>query len=208
MADTSELQFERHLLGKLLIPSYLSGSVAVLSTLTLLGSVLLTKLYWSHGWLADTLQTVGKSNSHLLQHDTGDGSSSVNMALLFLFWGCVGLAVYFLVIGLSRAAKEAKELEEEISFVHGNRKVLLKSFAQKFAARLGGLVLTFITIALYTKIVLPYGLQTVRAAQPDIHGVLFSLVAALLMLLTVHLLAVFLRAVFLRPRLFSTEIEV
>jgi hypothetical protein len=207
MAETNETQLDRRILKHLLQPSYLSGTIAVLTTALALGSILVSKAYLSSGWLAATLQTISNSDQGLFSRSTGDGSSPFNVVLLFLFWACVGLSVYFLVIGIAQAAKEVRELEQEMNFVHTNRRAILRNFVGRLLVRFAGLVLMFITAAIYLKSILPYGLTTISAASLDAEGILTSLLAAFILLVTMHLLAVLLRAVALRPRLFTAEIE-
>lgn len=206
MAETNETQFELRLLGTLLKPSYLSGTIAVLSTLLIIGSALLARAFWSSGWLPDTLRTVSASNNQLFQNKTGDGSSPFNVVLLFLFWACVGLTVYFIVIGIAHAAAEAKELEQEMTFVHGNRKQIIKNFAERLLTRIVGLVLAFVAVALYLKNLVPYGVTTARGVTTSPWSIALVVLAAVSLLVMMHLITVLLRLVALRPRLFSAEI--
>ncbi|CAN5417564.1 hypothetical protein BH09PAT4_BH09PAT4_02400 [soil metagenome] len=206
MSETNETQFELRLLGTLLKPSYLSGTIAVLSTLLVVGSALLAKAFWTSGWLADTLRTVSDSNTHLLQNRTGDGDSPFNVALLFLFWASVGLAVYFVVIGIARAVAEAKELEREITFVHGDRKKIIRNAVKRLVIRVSALALMFVAIALYLKNLVPYSLTSARDVTASPWSIILVVLAAISLLVMMHLIAVLLRVVALRPRLFTPEI--
>jgi len=60
---------------------------------------------------------------------------------------------------------------------------------------------------MYLKTILPYGLTTVAVAEFDLNGILTTILAIIILLITVHLVAVLLRIVALRPRLFTAEIE-
>lgn len=207
MADTDEAKLELRILKHLLQPSYLSASIAVLTVLVTIGSVVISQLYLSTGWLADALRTIATSDQHLFSRGTGDGSSPFNAVLLFLFWAGVGLVIYFMVVGTVQALREYRELEQQMNFVHTDRRTILRNFGERFAARFLGLVLTFVMAALYLKIVVPYALTTVEAARFDVVGIVTTIVAVIILLLAVHVLAVLLRIVALRPRLFTAEIE-
>lgn len=207
MVGTNELQFEIRVLKHLLQPSYLSGSIVVLLAVLVVGSAVVSNIYLSTGWLADTLRTISNSDNHLLKGSTGDGSSPINVVLLFVFWAFVGLAVYFLVIGLGQALKEAREIEQEMNYVHGNRKAALRNFVQKLVTRVVGLTLIFVTVSIYLKTLLPYALSTARTTDLDLHGIFNIFVTGLVLVLVTHILVVLLRLVALRPRLFTSEIE-
>ncbi len=207
MAKTNDVQFELHLLAKLVKPSYLSGTIAALSTLLIVGSALISKAYLSSGWLADTLKTIASSDNQLFKNRTGSGDSPINVVLLFMFWAGIGLAVYFLVIGIAHAANEAKELEQEMNFVHSNKQAIIHNFVQKLAARLTGLVLLFGTVSLYLKMLVPHSLETIHDTTNQPKSILTAVLITLALLLVVHLIAVLLRVIALRPRLFSAEID-
>lgn len=53
MAETNETQFQLHLLGKPLKPSYLSSTTVGVLTLGIVVSAVVSKIYWSSGWMAD-----------------------------------------------------------------------------------------------------------------------------------------------------------
>jgi len=207
MADTDEAKLELRILKHLLQPSYLSATIAVLTTLIAIGSGVVSRLYLSTGWLADVLRTVTNSDQQVFSSSTSDGGSPLNAVLLFVFWSCVGLSVYFLVIGLVQAVREVRQLEQEMTFVHTNRRIILQTFFFRLITRVAGLVLVFVTAAIYLKTILPYGLTAVAAVELSLGGILTIVLATSISLVTIHLLAVLLRIVALRPRLFTAEIE-
>jgi hypothetical protein len=207
MADTDEAKLELRILKHLLQPSYLSATIAVLTTLIAIGSGVVSRLYLSTGWLADVLRTVTNSDQQVFSSSTSDGGSPLNAVLLFVFWSCVGLSVYFLVIGLVQAVREVRQLEQEMTFVHTNRRIILQTFFFRLITRVAGLVLVFVTAAIYLKTILPYGLTAVAAVELSFGGILTIVLATSISLVTIHLLAVLLRIVALRPRLFTAEIE-
>jgi hypothetical protein len=207
MADTNEVKLDLRILKHLLQPSYLSATIAVLTTLVAIGSGVVSRLYLSTGWLADVLRTVTNSDQQVFSSSTNDGGSPLNAVLLFVFWSCVGLSVYFLVIGLVQAVREVRQLEQEMTFVHTNRRIILQTFFFRLITRIAGLVLVFVTAAIYLKTILPYGLTTVAVVELNLGGILTSVLATSISLITIHLLAVLLRIVALRPRLLTVEIE-
>lgn len=207
MAETNDTKFELHILKHLLQPSYLSATIAVLTTLIAVGSVVMSRAYLATGWLADALHTVATSNQSLFAHSTGDGSSPFNAVLLFLFWALLGLATYFMVIGMVQAVGEVRELGQEMTYVHTDRKAILLNYLERLLARFGGLALLFITTAIYLKLVLPFALWAVGTTRLTLLNLLVAVVSVFFLLLTMHLLTVLLRVIVLRPRLFTAEIE-
>lgn len=207
MATTNETEIELHLLAKLLRPSYSSGFLAVLSTLIIVGSAFVSKLYLSAGWLADTLRTISDSDTALLEQHSGDGSSPFNVVLLFMFWSFVGLGVYFIVIGIASGIKEGKEISDELNYVHTNRVKIIQTFFERLAIRAVGLVLLFVIVSLYLKRMIPFSIESVRAVNSDFRSIVTLLIAIIGLLTMVHLTAILLRMIALRPRLFSAEIE-
>lgn len=207
MTETSEEEIERALLKSLLTPSYVSATVAIGSILVLVGSALLSRFYWSSGWLASILQTVRDSNQHLLQFNTGAGDSPFNVVLLFLFWSCIGLAVYFVIIGIVHALGEARELGEEMNYVHTNRRAILTTFLVRTLVRGVGLVLLFVSVAVLFKVAIPYVIASIMAVTLSAGDILLVLLGVCILLLVLHMITVVMRAIALRPRLFSVEIS-
>jgi hypothetical protein len=207
MAETDEAKFDLHILKHLLQPSYLSATIAVATTLVAIGTVVLARLYLSTGWLADSLRTIASSDQHLFSQGANDGGSPFNTVLLFLFWAGIGLVVYFIVIGFVQMISEIRELEQEMNYVHTNRRSALLNYLERLVARCIGLGLLFITAAIYLKLLLPFVLSALSVAEFTLSDLLASCFAILFLLIVTHLLAVLLRVVALRPRLFTAEIE-
>jgi len=211
MAETDETQFERRLFHHLLIPSYLSALTTIGAALLIVGAALLTRLYWSTGWAATSVRTIADSNRYVLHNwgtsQTNDGSSTLSAILLFIFWALVGLAVYFFVAGLFRAAGEARQLEQEVStYVHRNRDAIIRNFAERMLTRIVGLCLLFLVVTLYLRELIPFGLTAGRAAALAASPILSVVSAFCLLVVGGHLITILLRLVALRPRLFSADI--
>lgn len=211
MAETDERQFEQRLLGHLLRPSYLSAMVAIGSALIILGSALVTRLYGANGWAANIVRTVTDSNRYVFANfggaQTNDGGSTLNAILLFLFWALVGLMVYYFVVGLFRAASEARELEQEVNvYVHRNRYAVIRNFAERMLTRIAGLSLLFLVMVLYLTRVIPYSLTVGHSISLEPIHIISVAVAFALLVVMVHLITVLMRLVALRPRLFSVDI--
>lgn len=206
MAELNEQQHERRLIGDLLKPSYLSATLAGGSAIVITGAAIVSRLYWSDGWLADTLRTVRDSNKYVLDGHTGSGDSPINKILLFAFWAAVGLAVYFLAVGIVRAIGEVHELEEESGYLHSDRRAIMHTFVTRLLIRLGALVLLLVVIWLYLQRVLPYVLSTTKLAGVTARSILSYVVGFLLLIVMAHIITMLLRALALRPRLFSDDL--
>lgn len=206
MAEINEAQFERRLLLLLLRPSYISALVAILIVVLVLGSAVLTALYWSDGAIASALQSISASNQSIIENDQTTGESPVSAVLLFLFWALIGLAVYYVVIGIAHALSEVREVRASISDVNANRASFLRTFAEKTGTRLLGLVLLFTAVALLLRTVLPYSLQLGQTLTLDIQSFGLLILSGVMLLVVLHVITIAMRLIVLRPRLFSSEI--
>lgn len=206
MAETNETQFQLHLLGTLLKPSYMSSTTVLIITLGTVVTAAISKIYWSGGWLADAFQTIATSNGQLFKNSVGNGDSPFNGVLLFLFWAFVGLMVYFFVVGVAHAIQEARELHEEIGAVNSNRRTILRTFVERLGIRLVALTMLFVTMSLYFKSLLPYAITSIRTVSADVWQVASVCLAVIGLVAAGHLITILLRAVALRPRLFTSEI--
>jgi len=185
--------------------------VAIGSALIILGSALVTRLYGANGWAANIVRTVTDSNRYVFANfggaQTNDGGSTLNAILLFLFWALVGLMVYYFVVGLFRAASEARELEQEVNvYVHRNRYAVIRNFAERMLTRIAGLSLLFLVMVLYLTRVIPYSLTVGHSISLEPIHIISVAVAFALLVVMVHLITVLMRLVALRPRLFSVDI--
>lgn len=206
MAELNEQQHDRRLIGDLLKPSYLSAALAGGSAIIITGAAIVSRLYWSSGWLADTLRTIRDSNKYVLDGHTGSGDSPINKILLFVFWACVGLAIYFLAVGIVRAVGEVRELEEESSYLHNDRRAIMRNFVTRFLIRVGALVLLLVVVWLYLREVLPYVLSATKLSGVTAQSLLTYVAGFGLLIVMAHLLTILLRALALRPRLFSADL--
>jgi hypothetical protein len=205
MANT-DLQRDERLLKQLFTPSYLSAATCVLLTFVVMGAAGLSKLTSANGWLAETLKTISESDHHLLQLSSGDGSDKLSLVLLFAFWACVGLVVYYVVVGLARGVAEVGEIGRELGYVNTSRRALITGVIGRLGIRVLAAAGLFVALALLLKFAIPFAITVVEADSKPVSSALAIVFAAVVVVVTAHLVIVMARLTALRPRLFSTTI--
>jgi hypothetical protein len=205
MANT-EMQQDARLLKQLFIPSYLSVAICALLTVIIMGAAGLSKLTSAHGWLAETLKTISESDHHLLQLSSGDGGDKLSLVLLFAFWACVGLVVYYVVVGLARSVAEVGEIGRELGYVNTSRRALITSVIGRLGIRILAAAGLFVALALFLKFAIPFAISVVEAGSMQASSILAIMFAAAIVLVTSHLVVIMARLTALRPRLFSATI--
>lgn len=193
----------------LLKPSWLSGLVAAVFTILLIGGGYIgTHLQGSV--LQQALFTVRDSSATNYQQLTSkfsDNNFISNLPLL-LFWIGVGFIVYYFAVAIYGAFQEAVEVEAELDYVNVQRQTLVRQAVLHFCVRLLALGLWFIYIGLYVKKLLPYVLASVHrlATSFTFHNLKDVLLVSLVLLIGTQLHTVFLRLIALRRRFFSSEV--
>lgn len=206
---------DKKVLGALLLPSWLSGLIAVTcSILLIVGSIALTHL-------GNTVQQSVLGLQHVyIQSPIGTKTATVsdnfasniylNDVLLFLLWGSVGLMVYSIVQGILAEIKKANDLIHVLHYVHANRQKILRDAFERESVKVVAFVCWWLLFryAIYT--FAPYTIAAAHtlAIHPiEISAWLRSIYAAILCTLTLHVLTVLLRLALLRPRVFGIEFE-
>jgi hypothetical protein len=178
----------------------------VLLTVVVVGAAGLSKLTSTHGWLAETLKTISESDHHLLRLSSSDGGDKLSLVLLFAFWACVGLVVYYLVVGLARGIAEISEIGRELGYVNTSRWALITGVAGRLGVRVLATAGLFVALALLLKFAIPFAISVVEAGSMQVSSAVGIVLATLVVLVTAHLVVVMARLAALRPRLFSTTI--
>lgn len=209
-----KINYDLKLFSDSLLPSALSGIFAVIVSLFAIGSIVFITSYQGSSFQQDVLQFQNQSDSEIIVDDYQDITNNfeqnviIDRAPVMVFWMFVGALVYFMLTGILDAFSSAKKLEEELHFVHAKRKELLKMVYIKTALRLAILAIWLGYIMLFIKIILPYSLAAAHVGSSNIlsiSGIIWTVVALLILIIGIHIHVVLLRLAALRPRLFSQE---
>lgn len=214
MATNSGVSGDLKLLGVFLSPSWLSGLVAVVAGVSVIGgSIALTHLggaaqqsllglhlAYRQSSVGASVQTIGNSFA---------GNTQINNVLLFLFWGMVGLVVYSIAQSAVSEFKNADELLHELASARAKRLGIMENVASRTLIRLGALVAWWLLSRFMVYKLVPYAIASAHLSALHLTSAADwwrTLLAGLACILGVHLLAVLLRLVTLRARLFDSEI--
>jgi hypothetical protein len=212
MLKTSD--YDRRLIGLLLLPSWLSGLVAVCGGLAVTvasivisryqGSSLQLELFNYRATPAPNLttsyQTVGTNLS---------ANTFVSDLPLFLFWALAGLIVYLFASSLFGVLQNVAELKSELDYVHTDRRQLIDIALLHLAFRLGVLLFWLPYLLFFFHHVVPYSIAAAHVASASLislNGLMYSLLAFLVIAGSLHIHAILLRLLFLKPRVFTNAL--
>lgn len=206
---------DKRLFEDLLLPSWLSGLVAVTVGILLVGlTVFLTDfgstvqqslLGLQHVY---TESPVGTKVSTISNNFAGN--VYLNNVLLFLLWGTVGLMVYSVVQGIVTEFSRANHIVQEMHYVNANKPEILREAFFHESVKVVAFIAFWLLFryAIFNLAPLTIANAHTLAGHPGDAGVWgHTLFAALLCVLTMHVLTVLVRLSFLRARVFGTEIE-
>lgn len=193
----------------LLLPSWLSGGLAILTGLALsIGVILFHKL--DPGHVYQQLLTLRSAPAQPVLTVPGQSVPQLSNSLqttwpLLAFWGLVGLAIYFVFETMVKLVNDAKQIREGLDYVNSQPHQLIRTTVEYLLLRLIGAVLWLLSFDVFLKTIIPYAISLSSDAEtaklskaiPDLIGI-FALTAFL-----IHLQAVFVRLAFRRVRVLS-----
>lgn len=130
---------------------------------------------------------------------------------LLLFWGCVGLIVYYFAVAAYRAFHDVAEVNAELHYVNASRRKQLNVVFLHLVIRVVTLAAWFVYGNYFLHVIVPFALSDIRsiaAGGSTLTSEILRLVDGVVIgLLALHLNTIFLRLIFLRPRLFGVTYE-
>lgn len=219
-ANVNSRDYDARLFAQLLKPSLLSGLTCLLvSFFAVIGLVVATN-YQGSSFQQDVLGFQNRNNQteqsveedFSVTDDYGQindnfaDSNLVRNIPVMAFWMFVGTLVYFVVTGVAGAFSTAREIGDELHFVHARRKELLQEVYIKSGIRLGALVLWFGYVTIFFRIIVPYVLAAAHVGgNLSLKTAPYLLLAFVIAVLSLHIHSIMLRLVVLRPRVFSQD---
>lgn len=191
----------------LLIPSWLSGLIAMGGSLAVTIGIIVISSYQGSALQQQLFEARGgRSTASVLGLQTIADNLSQNRIIdnlpLFLFWAVLGVIVYLFVIGIWNAFSTAVELHEEMSYVHASRQQLIRQAAQHTIFRLIILGLWLLYLRLFLRLLLPYGLAAAHVATHlNISAIVYAVVAVVDIAVALHIHVVLLRLLLTRLRI-------
>jgi hypothetical protein len=202
------LQSSREL-NLLLTPSLSSGIVVVFLSLGITFGTLFKVLY--HGSSLEHLVYLDQNKQAIADNYQTVQSSSlldswIGYIPLLLFWGGMGLVVYWFCEMLYNVYRSAAMVQEELHYVHSNRQAIIKSLVSHMVVRLVTLAVWILYAWLTIHFLLPYVIAIAYVAG-GVHNLLSSILymarGTLLLLVAFHIHVILCRLFFLKPRLFG-----
>jgi len=204
---------ERKRFYQIFIPSWLSLLICVVSAITLCAWVILTLILKDGGYSQLILHPNGNSHSQSVltlpgQNVAATSNSLQNTWPLILFWGFIGLIVYFVVDLLISLINDVKRFNRQLDYVHSKRDALIKTTVKVLLIRLVAVILWLFFLDYFSKRIIPH---CINLSHHSLHaGSLVhaggDVVAALIIIIVcMHVNTVFLRIVTRRSRVFGSD---
>lgn len=201
---------------KLLTPSFSSGFLCVCFGAFIAGAVFVTTSYLgSEESLQLTSINIGNYSDNKIvsayqnvYFQVTDSSGLGNVSL-FVFWALVGTVSYLTVVGILKGLHDINELKNETTFVHMNKKSLVREEAEKLVIRIVGLVLLFVALHITTTSIIPWGRDLARIGANEtavIQKIKDCFVAIIVVAAALHVDVILIRLVALRVRLFGEQL--
>ncbi|HEV2412657.1 MAG TPA: hypothetical protein VGS28_02510 [Candidatus Saccharimonadales bacterium] len=193
----------------LLTPSWVSGSIAVFAGTLAVGIPFLSTAYFSSAFkgvhLVHSMDFTAATNSvsHAITNNI-----YMSDAPIFIFWGLIGLASYFIVNAILEGYRTARNMTDEMGYFKADKKSLEEELAVHMLIRTAGLIIWWPVFHYLLYSLFPYATVAGRVSAShtkDIHDWERTILAALWVILLVHCLAILIRLIALRPRLFGAH---
>jgi hypothetical protein len=195
-------------IGQTLLPSWLELTVAVIIAVIVGAGAFLSKIINSSTDFQGGVSLLGSSASTSIQRVTDNLAQNTfvsNLPLIF-FWGAVGFVVYSSAIHISSIFSEAEELREEMGFVHSSRQALVNDAIVRLIVRTVAVIAWAFYIKLFIDVIIPYSLAAFQVSFNSVmwsDKILYSLLAAAVMIFGLHIHVMLLRIITLRSKLLS-----
>jgi hypothetical protein len=206
---------DKRLFADLMLPSWLSGFLAVTVSVLLIGlTVILTHfgntvqqsiLGLQHVY---TQSSVG--NKAIMVSDNFASNAVLNNVLIFLLWGSIGLMVFSVVQAVLTEVRHANNVIQELNYINADRRSILRDTFTREVIKVIAFILFWVLLryAIYKLAPFTITASHTLAVHPTIVSTWWRILcAALFCILTLHVLTVLLRLTFLRPRIFGTDIK-
>jgi hypothetical protein len=202
---------DARLFKSLLLPSFLSGFIAFVTSITLfLFSVILTHF-------GNTVQQSAFGLQHeLAQSSVGTisanlaGNHYLNDVLLFLLWGSIGLVVFMIVQGLWVELSRASDLAHQLNYINADRGSIVRGAFIRALVKTAAFIAWWVLFRYAIFTVAPYTITAAHtlALHPAAlsnweHGILAFVVC----IVVIHILVVLMRLMVLRSRVFGQKVE-
>lgn len=206
---------DKRLFRDLVLPSWLSGLLAVSVSMALIGlTIVLTHFSDTVKQSLLGLQQVSTQSSvgakAIMVSDNFASNAALNNVLIFLLWGSIGLMVFSIVQVILTEVRRANNVVQELNYINADRHSILREALTRETIKVIAFVLFWLLLryAIYTTAPYTIAVAHTLAIHPSTVATWWRIIyAALLCILSLHILTVLLRLTFLRPRIFGADIK-
>jgi hypothetical protein len=204
---------ERKRFYELFTPSWLSLLICIVSALTLCAWVVLTLILKNGGYSQLILHPNGIHTQQSVltlpgQTVAESGNSLQNTWPLIVFWGFIGLIVYFVVDLLISLVNDVKRFNRQLDYVHAKRDAMIKTTIETLGVRLVAVILWLFFLDYFSKRIIPH---CINLSHHSIHaGNIFHavgdiIVALVIIAVCMHINTIFLRIAVRKSRVFGSD---
>jgi len=196
----------------LLTPSWLSSVIAVATGLIVVIIVVFMSQYQGSTYqklVADNKEKQAQVNltDDYANFDEISDNTFLDVAPLLALWGVIGVVVYLFAVNIVNSIKHAAEFEQELNYANTSRQELIKTAFLHLAIRVVVGVALILYILVFFHQLLPYSIGAALAASAvgllSLNGILYLIIAAVSIMVGMHIYTVLLRLLLLKPRIFS-----
>lgn len=199
-----------HIFLRLLQPSWYGGLLTLLFSIAVVATLVVPSFY--KGSLADIyFETASSQSGIFTDYDRLsqgiESSNAVGNAAVFVAWALVGLAVYYVVLSLVKAASDSIHFIQLVEYFKVGRRRIVAETLIRLLVRLGAIAGLYIVYKLSIGTLIPYILYFTHKALyvSVLQATLYLVFAFLLLALTVHALIVLVRLLLLRYRIIKNS---
>ncbi len=203
------MSVERSSSLEILAPSFLSGTVSVIFSVTVISVILMPFLYLGE-YIEQYREAIRLYTGSLWQtyeriaHQLNSSELVANI-VIFCTWAVIGFAAYYLILLLLSLFIDVMTFAHLLGFKNTDKKTFIAQSFEQLAIRTFGLICLALFVWFAFEILAPVIPTLVAAAlsSSPILAALYFLAAAVFLSAAVHVVAVLLRVIFLRVRLIS-----
>lgn len=202
---------DKHAIGLLLTPSWLSGLLAVVVGLIIcVGTIAVfhyndtTMQKQLIAWQQSKPEKPLTTPEQVLEEN--DKPTLKGSWPLIVVWSITGLVVYLIAVYVVHSIESTKQFADSINYVNSRPESVLVATAEKLTLRFVSFLFLIATGYLVWHNVIPYGIMAGRVAALDllsVGGILAAILSFSVVALSLHVLTVFARLTLGRPRVFS-----
>ena len=211
MSTSRQRKIDIKIIKLLLTPSWLSGLIAITGGLVVVAVVVVAFAISANHFSLQLLKLQDTNSSPVITLPNQANDNSVNTSLsttwpLAVFWGIVGLVVFFFIETMVSSAQKINQFNQELNYVNAKRDLIIKMTIENLLLKTISAVVWLFYLNIFLKLIIPFAITESHLCASQIrnwHGLVHGLIAFVIMAVSLHLMAIFLRLIFKRPRLLS-----